>query len=91
MFHWLGRVIKYIKELFDKYNINFLEGYIYEDLATIPLLGLYANAIYYFKEPLYNYYQRQNSIYNPTKYNPKLFHIFDVLEYLEKELKTKLL
>lgn len=79
----------YKKELFDKYNINFLEGYIYEDLATIPLLGLYANAIYYFKEPLYNYYQRQNSIYNPTKYNPKLFHIFDVLEYLEKELKKR--
>lgn len=72
----------YKRDLFIKNNIYFKENCIYEDLATIPKLGLYAKRISYIDEYLYHYVIRENSSMNQSKYNEKLDDIFKVMDDL---------
>ena len=56
-------VAKIIKtDIILKNNIFFPEHMKYEDIATTPLLWIYAENIYKVKEPLYIYRRRENSI-----------------------------
>ena len=75
--------------IFKENNIKFLENYIYEDLATMPILAGYANNIIYVEEPLYNYIIRAGSTMRQKSYNKKLESIFVALEHLENELKKR--
>jgi hypothetical protein len=76
------------KELFDN-NIEFLKGKLYEDLATSPILFLYANKTSYINKPFYNYLQRSGSIMNFKKISPKLDDIFYVLDYITNEFDKR--
>ena len=76
-------------ELLKNNNINFLENYIYEDLATMPILGCYANNIAYIKEPLYNYVIRTGSTMRQSIYNKKIESIFIAIEHLDKQFKNR--
>ena len=79
----VGRLFK--KELFTKNNLFFKEGVYYEDLATIPLLAIYASKIAYLEHAYYYYVIHENSTMKQVKYNPKLDDIFVVLESLTEE------
>jgi hypothetical protein len=63
-------------------NLFFLDTGIYEDIAMIPLIGVYANKIVYVEEPLYNYYIRKGSTMRQNSFNNKLLSIYNVLETL---------
>ncbi len=65
-------------------NLRFLETGIYEDIAMIPLIGLYANKVIYLSEPYYNYYIRQGSTMRQKEFNNKLLSIYTVMETLTK-------
>lgn len=75
--------------IFKKNNIRFLENYIYEDLATMPILAGYANNIIYIEKPLYNYIIRDGSTMRQKSYSQKLESIFVALEHLENEFKKR--
>ena len=70
-------------------NIKFLENYIYEDMATMPILTGYLNIISYIKKPLYNYIIRNGSTMRQKKYNKKLDSIFYAIDFLENEFKKR--
>ena len=76
-------------KLFKENNIKFLENYIYEDLATMPILAGYANDIAYLEKPLYNYIIRNGSTMRQTTYNKKLDSIFIAMSHLENEFKIR--
>lgn len=82
----VGRLYK--KNLFVDNNIKFLENCIYEDLGTIPLLGLYAKKISYINDCLYFYIIRANSSMNQLKYTTKLEDIFKVIDNLNANFKS---
>lgn len=67
-------------------KFKFLEGVIYEDLATIPLLGMYTNKIGYMDTAYYHYVIRNGSSMRQTKYNEKLEDIFKVMSYLSDNI-----
>ncbi len=75
-------------ELLKKNQLRFLETGIYEDIAMIPLIGLYANKVIYMEEPFYQYYIRQGSTMRQEKFNDKLLSIYQVLETLTKGFET---
>lgn len=79
----------YKKELFTNNNIYFLEGIIYEDLGTIPLLGLYAHTISHINVTLYSYVIRENSTMRIQNFNKKIDDIFIVIEHLDKEFAKR--
>ena len=79
----------YKKELFTNNNIYFPEGIIYEDLGTIPLLGLYAHTIPHINAPLYSYVIRENSTMKMQNFNKKIDDIFIVIEHLDKEFAKR--
>lgn len=79
----VGRLYK--KDLFTKNNIKFIEGYVNEDLGTIPLLGIYAKRISYVEKPLYYYVIHQDSTTQQLSYSKKLEDIFFVLNNLKKD------
>lgn len=70
--------------LLKQHNLRFLETGIYEDIAMIPLVGVYANNIRYLEEPYYNYYIREGSTMRQNEFNEKLLSIYNVMETLEK-------
>ncbi len=76
------------RELF-KHNIQFLKGRLYEDLATSPLLFLYADKVGYIAKPFYHYLQRKGSIMNSKNISPKLDDIFFVMKYLNDEFTKR--
>lgn len=71
-------------DLLKKNSLCFLETGIYEDIAMIPLLGVYANKIAYLEEPYYEYHIRQGSTMRQDTFNDKLLSIYAVLETLTK-------
>lgn len=71
------------KDILKNKEIKFLEKHIYEDIAIMPALCLYANKISFVEEPLYFYLVREGSIMNQRKYSKSLEDIFDSLDYLE--------
>lgn len=81
-----GPVAKlYKKDLFTKNNLYFKENTIYEDLATMPLLGIYAKKIAYLDKGYYYYNIYSGSTMKQVAYHDKLENIFPVMEYLEHE------
>lgn len=83
-----GPCSKIIKtQIFKQNNLKFLANNIYEDLAIIPTLALYAKTISYCEEVLYHYVIRENSTMQQTKYTKKLESIFNVMEYLSKQFE----
>ncbi len=81
-----NKIIK--RQLITNNNIHFLENRIYEDLAMIPTLALYTNKIGYIDSYLYNYFIREGSTMNQTKYNKKLEDIFAAMEELSSKFKN---
>lgn len=70
-------------------NIKFLENYIYEDLATMPLLAAYVKDVGYYDETIYNYVIYDGSTMRQSSYNEKLESIYYVIEYLIQEFKKR--
>lgn len=68
-------------------NFKFLVGYIYEDLATIPLTAFYTDKIDYINVPLYNYVIRKGSTMRQKEYNSKLENIYYAMDYLYDNTK----
>lgn len=81
---------KLIKTKIIKENhIRFLEKHIYEDLATMPILGGYAKNISYIQKPLYDYIIREGSTMRQSTYNKKLDSIFIAINHLEEEFRKR--
>ncbi len=74
-------------KLLKEHNLRFLETGIYEDIAMIPLIGVYANKILYLEEPYYHYYIRQGSTMRQKEFNEKLLSIYTVMETLTQGFK----
>lgn len=84
-----GPCSKIIKtEIFKRNNLKFLENNIYEDLAVIPVLAIYAKKITYCEEPLYHYVIRKNSTMQQQSYSEKLESIFNVMQELTSKFKN---
>lgn len=79
------RLIK--KELYLKYDIQFLENHFFEDNAIIPFLTAVAKKPHYIQESYYYYFQREGSILNQTKYNLKWEDIFIALQKLKQKFQ----
>lgn len=76
----------YSKEFLINNNFKFMEGVIYEDLASIPILGVYTNKIKYINEAYYHYTIRDGSSMKQKKYNKKLDDIFKVMDDLSRNI-----
>ena len=72
-----------------KEKFQFLEGHIYEDLATIPPLLSKANSVAYVEKPLYFYLIHAGSTMQQTEITPKMLDIFQALEEMEKGFEKK--
>lgn len=78
-----GAVCKLIKKnVFDEYNLEFLEKHYFEDNAVMPFLCAVAGEFAYIKKPFYYYLQRNGSILNKKKYDNKWEDIFISLDNL---------
>lgn len=76
-------VNKLIKRSFLKENnFSFPEGFIYEDLAAMPILGIYNPTIKYINKYLYYYVQTPASTMRNDNYKEKYEDIFKAIEYL---------
>ncbi len=84
-----GAVCKLIKrELYLKYNIKFLNGRFFEDIAIIPFFLAITKKSSYIRKPFYYYLQRDGSILNKKHYDKKWEDIFYVMEYLKEKFIT---
>lgn len=79
----------YKRNLFIDHNIFFKEGVIYEDLATIPKLGMYTTKIEYIEKPFYHYIVREGSTMKKVEYHNKLENIFDVMNDLTHKITSQ--
>lgn len=78
-----GPVAKIIKrDIILKNNLFFPKLRAYEDIAIVPLWGIYAKKISYVEESLYHYLIHSGSTMKQIKYNKKLIDIFESLEQL---------
>lgn len=83
----LGPVARlYKRQFLIDNNFKFLEGVIYEDLGSLPILAMNTNKIGYISEAFYHYIIRKGSVTNQIKYNKKLEDIFKVMEHLSKNI-----
>lgn len=76
----------YKREFLINNNFKFLEGVIYEDLGSIPILGMYTDKIIYVDKAYYHYVIRAGSSMKQTKYNKKMEDIFKVMNNLSKKI-----
>lgn len=60
----------------------FREGYIHEDMELMSALILYTNKLASIDEPLYFYYQNDESVLHRKQFDPHIFDIFTALEGL---------
>lgn len=72
------------RSLFERGNISFPSGMIYEDYATIPLLANVAQSYYYVKTPVVNYYQENDSITRGKTYQAKWNDMLKASKQLER-------
>lgn len=77
-----NKIIK--RNLLKKYQLEFIEDYIYEDLELIPRLALYTDKIGFLNEYLYTYVIHENSTMRQKKYNKKMDSIYVVMDSLKK-------
>lgn len=76
------------RELLIKERFEFPKGIIYEDLASIPSLGINSK-IFHVKKSFYNYLVRDNSTMNKKNYSKKLEDVFKALNILYETFKNK--
>ncbi|MDO5557057.1 MAG: glycosyltransferase family 2 protein [Clostridia bacterium] len=79
-----NKIIK--KEVWDKSKLKFPLGICYEDFATMPALGQYADKIYYYKKVIYNYFQSNNSIMRQDVFKNRYYDIFKAVEVLKNNI-----
>jgi len=82
-----NKIIK--KEYLINSNFSFPEGIIYEDFASIPLLGLNNPKVVYINEPLIYYVQSDTSTMRNKEYKSKYEDIFKATEYLYNNMIDK--
>lgn len=76
-------------EYLNQEKFKFPEGIIYEDLASIPLLGLSNPKIVYLNTCLHYYVQSDSSTMRNKEYKPKYEDIFTAAEYLYTNMIDK--
>lgn len=79
----------YRREFLISINFKFLDGVIYEDLASIPLLGIYTKKIGYTNKAYYHYVIREGSSMKQIKYNKKMEDIFFVMNNLTSKISDE--
>lgn len=79
----------YRREFLISINFKFLDGVIYEDLASIPLLGIYTKKIGYTNKAYYHYIIREGSSMKQIKYNKKMEDIFFVMNNLTSKISDE--
>lgn len=86
----MGPVARLYKRKFLLDNkFKFLEGVIYEDLGSIPMLGMYTNKIGYVDSAYYHYVIRNGSSMKQIKYNKKMEDIFKVMDNLSNKISEE--
>jgi len=70
-------------------NITFPDKIFYEDLAIIPIIGLFTKKIVFTNDAYYYYVQRNGSTMHQRKYNQKLEDVFVALENLDINFSGK--
>lgn len=75
-----NKIIK--REVWEKSKMQFPNGIIYEDYATIPNLCFSASTIWYMKIPVIQYYLTEVSITRGNQFKPKAIDILKASEYL---------
>lgn len=68
-------------------KISFHEGIIHEDMELMSSLILYTDNFACVDEPLYYYYQNQDSVLHQLEWNPHCFDIFPALESLYEKFQ----
>lgn len=76
------------KEIFDKYDITFLEHKCFEDNAIMPFACAVSGKFSYINKPYYYYVQREGSSLNKQKYDRQWEDIFDSLENLYQKFAS---
>ena len=66
----------------NQYGFKFKEGIIQEDMEMMSALILYTDKYAAVNEPLYYYYQNEDSVLHKTTWDPHAFDIFPALEGL---------
>lgn len=79
-----NKVIK--TAILKEYSLQFPKGLWYEDRATTGNYINYCQSIYYCKQPLYYYRQRENSIMQQTSYNPKMMDIIKAMDLFDSQV-----
>lgn len=75
------------RKWYEKNNFSFREGIIHEDMEMISSLILYTDNFANVDEPLYIYYQNENSVLHKQKWDNHAFDIFPALEGLYERFK----
>lgn len=77
------------REFLEKINFKFPEGFIYEDLAAIPVIGIHNPKTFYINNYYYYYYQSPTSTMRNTEYKSKYENLFTAIEYLYSNIIDK--
>lgn len=70
-------------------ELFFPEGIIHEDMALMSALVLYTDKVVTINEELYLYFQREESVLRPKKWNKNALDIFTALEFLYKKFEAE--
>ena len=70
------------RKWWNQYAFKFKEGIIQEDMEMMSALILYTDKYSAVDEPLYFYYQNEDSVLHKTSWDPHAFDIFPALEGL---------
>ena len=70
------------REWWKEHNFSFREGMIHEDMEMISALILYTDKFASVDQPLYIYYQNDDSVLHQKKWDGRAFDIFPALEGL---------
>lgn len=76
-------------DLIKKHKLFFPHFLAYEDLAIVPLYGLFANKICYIEEALYDYKKHDGSTMHQLTYHKKMECIFECVQFLQEGFKEK--
>ena len=79
----------YKKAFLDKAKFKFPEGFIYEDLAVIPILGIHNPKVEYINKCYYYYFQSPTSTLRNIEYKTKYEDLFTAIEYLYNNVIDK--
>lgn len=85
----MGPVARLYKtSLFKDNNLFFKESSMYEDLAIMPIIGMYAKSIKYINKAFYHYVIHSGSSMKQELYSKKLENIFDVMNHLSDNIDS---